>query len=78
MQIFSRWPESPAMQAKLLRQQGESQQTQGWTQLGMGLLTNLLQPQQQAGIVQPDLAQLQQLILSQQAQIKALQQQAGK
>jgi len=66
------------MQAKLLRQQGESQQTQGWTQLGMGLLGNLLQPQQQAGIVQPDLAQLQQLILSQQAQIKALQQQAGK
>jgi hypothetical protein len=44
----------------------------------MGLLGNLLQPQQQAGIVQPDLAQLQQLILSQQAQIKALQQQAGK
>ena len=78
MQIFSRWPESQAMQAKLLRLQGESQQTQGWTQLGMGLLNNLLQPQQQAGIVQPDLAQLQQLILSQQAQIKALQQQAGK
>ncbi len=59
MQIFSRWPESQAMQAKLLRQQGESQQTQGWTQLGMGLLNNL-QPQQQAVIVQLDLAQLQQ------------------
>ena len=59
MHIFSRWPESQAMQAKLLRQQGESQQTQGWTQLGMGLLANL-QPQQQAVIVQLDLAQLQQ------------------
>ena len=59
MQIFSRWPESQAMQAKLLRLQGESQQTQGWTQLGMGLLANL-QPQQQAVIVQLDLAQLQQ------------------
>ena len=47
------------MQAKLLRLQGESHQTQGWTQLGMGLLANL-QPQQQAVIVQLDLAQLQQ------------------
>ncbi len=44
MQIFSRWPESQAMQAKLLRLQGESQQTQGWTQLGMGLLANLSTP----------------------------------
>jgi hypothetical protein len=41
----------------------------------MGLLSNMMQPRQQVAVPQPDLAQLQQLILEQQAQIKALQQQ---
>lgn len=63
------------MQAQLVHQQGQAQQTQGWMQLGMGLLSNMMQPRQQAVAPQPDLVQLQQLILDQQAQIKALQQQ---
>lgn len=63
------------MQAQLVQQQGQAQQTQGWMQLGMGLLSNMIQPRPQAVAPQPDLAQLQQLILDQQAQIKALQQQ---
>lgn len=63
------------MQAQLVQQQGQAQQTQGWMQLGMGLLSNMMQPRQQVAAPQPDLAQLQQLILEQQAQIKALQQQ---
>ena len=70
--------EQAQLQAEQALQQNQAQQTQGWIQLGMGLLGNLLQSRQQAAPAaepQPDLSQLQQLIQEQQAQIQALQQQ---
>jgi hypothetical protein len=70
--------EQAQLQAQQSLQQAQAQQTQGWIQLGVGLLGSLLQPRQQAAPAaeaQPDLAQLQQLIQEQQAQIQALQQQ---
>lgn len=69
--------EQTQLQTQQAIQEAQAQQTQGWVQLGVGLLGSLLQSRQQAASAapQPDLAQLQQLILDQQAQIKALQQQ---
>lgn len=69
--------EQAQLQAQQAQRDSQAQQTQAWVQLGMGLLGGLLQPrpQAEAPAPQPDLAQLQQLILDQQAQIKALQEQ---
>ena len=67
-----------AAQREQAQLQAQAQQTQGWIQLGVGLLGSLLQSRQQAAPAaapQPDVSQLQQLIQEQQAQIQALQQQ---